>query len=325
MRHGGRLADARAAYAHAPTPWLDLSTGVNPFPWRGAALKNADHTRLPDPADRAALEAVAAESFGAHPAQVVAVPGSELGIRLLPHVLGAQRIGIVSPTYGSHAEAWRAAGREVRMIDAQIDPFAHDAVVLVNPNNPDGRALEASEIAFLAERMKASGGWLIVDEAFADATPDLSVASKAGGRLIVLRSFGKFYGLPGLRLGFVVCDSALADKVRGLVGDWPVSAAAIAAGRAAYADTARQTRMHKRLAAAAKKLDALLARSGFTVIGGTSLFRLVTHPRAEQCFQTLAEAGVLVRAFQNEPLWLRFGLPPASGWARLALALEQCA
>ncbi len=301
MRHGGRLADARAAYPHAPLPWLDLSTGVNPFPWRRAVFRNADATRLPDPADTAALEAAAAENFGARPAQVVALPGSELGIRLLPHILGAQRIGIVSPTYGSHAEAWQAAGRDVRAIDAQIEPFAHDAVVLVNPNNPDGRTLTASEIVFLAERMQASGGWLIVDEASADATPDLSVAFKAGGRLIVLRSFGKFYGLAGLRLGFVVCDPALADKVRTLVGDWPVNAAAVAAGRAAYADTAWKIRVHKRLARAAKTLSSLLEHNSFTVIGGTSLFRLVTHTRAARCFATRAEAGCWCARSRTNP------------------------
>lgn len=321
MRHGGRLAAARAAFPGVAEPWIDLSTGVNPTPWRGKVLRAIDASRLPDPADTAALEEAAALAFGTSPGCVAAVPGSDTALRLLPYLIAAARVGIVSPTYEGHAEAWAAAGKTVSAIGAEIDAVAYDAVVLANPNNPDGTTRTAESVMALAAR----GNWLMVDEAFADVTPEISVANRAGGRLVVLRSFGKFYGLPGLRLGFVVADPVLAARVRGAFGDWPVSAAAITAGRAAYADTAWQERTRKNLARNAARLDKLLLRCGFRVVGGTPLFRLVAHPEATRCFRILAEAGILVRAFAAQPDWLRFGLPRKADWVRLTAALEQCA
>ncbi len=324
MRHGGRLVAARAAFPQAQQPWIDLSTGVNPAPWKSTALRTADASRLPDPADTAALEAAAALAFGAPAGCVAAVPGSDAALRLLPYLIDVKRVGVISPTYDGHAEAWAAAGKSVTAVGAGGDAETHEAVVLANPNNPDGLQRDADEIMSLAARMAARNGWLLVDEAFVDVAPDLSVAPHAGGRLIVLRSFGKFYGLPGLRLGFVVADPVIAAKVRTTFGDWPVSAAAVAAGRLAYADTAWQDQSRQRLRQRAARLDKFLLRAGFDIIGGTSLFRLAAHADAARCFQILAEAGILVRAFAAEPTWLRFGLPRSADWKRLEAALERC-
>jgi cobalamin biosynthetic protein CobC len=319
LGHGGRLGAARTAYPAAPTPWLDLSTGINPRPYPVPVLGSETWSRLPDPQTLRALEQAAAAAFGVDdPERVVAAGGSETLIRLLPRLLPARRIAIALRTYGGHAEAWRAVGAEL----VPADVPAVDLRVIVNPDNPDGRALSSDQIAGLTDSP------LLVDEAFVEADPHRSVASVAGApghqRLIVLRSFGKFYGLAGLRLGFLVAEPALAARVRQAIGDWPVSGPAIAAGLAAYADPTWADETRRRLVEDAARLDALLNQADFEIIGGTSLFRLTRAADAPRRFEVLARAGILTRPFAWDETLLRFGLPgPQADWLRLADALER--
>jgi cobalamin biosynthetic protein CobC len=322
-RHGGRLTAAKAAFPLAPQPWIDLSTGINPRPWRARRARSAELARLPDPEAVRALEAQAAEAFGLEDAsRIVAVAGAEAGLRLLPLLTGAKDVVVLGPTYGGHAEAWATAGARVRA-GSRVETATLDAeaVVVVNPNNPDGAAMAPDALLTLAERQAARGGWLVVDESFVETTPELSVAPLAGGSLVVLRSFGKFYGLAGVRLGFVLGGPALVERLRRTVGDWPLSADALAAGEAyGHPMWAQGTRAW--LDRRAARLDQLLRRAGLTVLGGTSLFRLAGAPDAAALFARLAARGVLVRPFADQPGWLRFGLPPAGGWSRLEAALE---
>jgi cobalamin biosynthetic protein CobC len=319
--HGGRLSAAKAAFPRAPSPWLDLSTGINPRPWSGPRATAADLARLPDPQDLAVLEALAAAAFGVAPERVVAVPGAEAGLRALPQLTGALGVEIVSPTYGGHAEAWGAAEVPAAAI-ADLDAATARAVVLVNPNNPDGAQVEASRLAQTARRLSDEGRWLIVDESFVEAAPQLSIAAETAPHLVVLRSFGKFYGLPGVRLGFVIGAPDLIARVRGRFGDWPVGAEAIRAGTDAYADAGWRAQTLARLTEDAARLDRLLAAAGFEVLGGTALFRLARAADAPRRFDRLCRHGVLTRPFSHDPTWLRFGLPDDGGWARLELALQ---
>lgn len=318
LGHGGRLGAARTAWPDAPTPWLDLSTGINPCPYPAPVLAPEAWTRLPDPLALQALEQAAARAFGVEdPTRVVAAAGSEALIRLLPRLLAARRIAIPARTYSGHAEAWRAAGAEPVTVD---DPTA-DLRVLVNPDNPTGQALSPDQVLDLTD------GPLLVDEAFVEVDPALSVAALAGTagheRLTVLRSFGKFHGLAGARLGFLIAEPALAARVRRALGDWPVSGPAIAAGLAAYADPDWAVQTRQGLIKNAARLDVLLHRAGFEIAGGTSLFRLTRAADAARRFQVLAQAGILTRPFARDETLIRFGLPgPERDWLRLADALE---
>ncbi|MBO9709493.1 MAG: pyridoxal phosphate-dependent class II aminotransferase [Caulobacter sp.] len=316
--HGGRLGAARTAFPHAPTPWLDLSTGINPSPYPLPEISPEAWSRLPDPQDLRTLERAAARSFGVDdPDRVVAAPGSDLLIRLLPRLLGVKAVTIPARTYRGHEDAWRAVGARI----SHDEDAACEARVLVNPNNPDGRALAAEEVLGLDAR------WLIVDEAFVEVEPALSVAPLAGtprheGR-IVLRSFGKFHGLAGARLGFLVGAPDLAARVRDALGDWPVPGPSLVVATAAYADVDWAQDMRSRLRDDAAQMDALLRLAGFVVEGGTSLFRLTSAPDAIRRFEALARQGVLVRPFAWDETLLRFGLPGRKGdWLRLAKALE---
>lgn len=314
---------AAAAYPDAPRPWLDLSTGINPEPWRGPRAAEAELNRLPDPGALAALETAAAAAFGVETERVAAVAGAEAAIRLLPLLLGVRSVEIVGPTYGAHAEAWRASGVATRLIAADQAPSSQAGVlVIVNPNNPDGRLTRRADLIAMARARSAKGRWLVVDESFIECAPDDSVSDVVEPGLIVLRSFGKFYGLAGVRLGFMLATPDLIQRLRALLGDWPVGADALTMGRGAYADTMWRTRTEAVLTERAARLDEQLTRAGFQIVGGTSLFRMTRTPHAARWFQHLCRAGVLTRPFDHTPDGLRFGVPTERDLPRLVRALE---
>lgn len=320
--HGGDLAAAEARWGRPAAGWLDLSTGINPWPYAIPSLAPDVWHRLPGRAAETALCAAAAARFGVAAADhVLAGPGTSALIQALPRSRRPGRVDVVGPTYGEHARAWAAAGHAVREV-ACFDDADAPVVVVVNPNNPDGRVVSPEILLERAAGLAAGGGLLVVDEAFGDMTPALSVAPRLGSGLAVLRSFGKFYGLAGLRLGFVLGLPELLAPLAAQLGPWPVSGPALAVGAAALADDPWAAATMDRLRQAAAELDRVLNAAGLTVAGGTTLFRFARHDAATQIYDALGAAGILVRAFAGRPDCLRFGLPPdAAGLARLAGAL----
>jgi cobalamin biosynthetic protein CobC len=318
--HGGGLDAAALRYGIASERWLDLSTGINPWPYPLPDLPPALWQRLPDATLMATLCRAAAACWGvSDPARVVAAPGSQTLIQWLPRLMRRSLVVVVGPTYNEHAAAWAAAGHDVCEV-ATLDavPDLARVCVVVNPNNPDGRTVAPAALAALAARCR-----VIVDEAFADVQPAVSVTGLVeAGDLVVLRSAGKFFGLAGLRLGFAVAAPATAAALAEALGPWAVSGPAAFVGARALADRAWMAATRRRLADAAGRLDAMLAGHGLRVVGGTDLFRLVADERAPALVEALARQGVLTRHFARQPTWLRFGLPgPAAAERRLAAAL----
>jgi len=325
VEHGGDIGAARTMFPGAPEPFVDLSTGINPNPYPLPALSGDVFARLPEAAPLANLARVAAAAYGAPSAEhVVAAPGTQI---LLPVIAGLEppgRAAVLAPTYAEHARAARLAGHRVTEVSDIAALADADLAILTNPNNPDGRLLANDELLALADKLAAHGGLLVVDEAFIDAGP--AAAGLAGdvtrGGIVVLRSFGKFFGLAGLRLGFAVAAPALAERIAALLGPWAVSGPALAIGTQALADRAWIEATRLRLAQAANRLDAILAASGLDIAGGTSLFRLVRSRAANELFHHLGRAGIFVRRFPDRPQWLRFGLPAAEpDWQRLTQAM----
>jgi cobalamin biosynthetic protein CobC len=325
IAHGGRLDAARRAYPDAPQPWVDLSTGVNPHPYPVPAIAPDAWTRLPDDDAFASLDAAARAAYRASPdVSIIPGAGAQAFIQLLPRVFPAPRVGVLGFTYAEHAACWSACGAIVETVDAIDDLARFDAAVIVNPNNPDGRMIGPHDLAPIAREMTRKGGLLLVDESFMDFSPDYSaVALAAMEGAILLRSLGKAYGLAGLRLGFALCGPSRAAFLRGALGPWAVSGLALQVGARALADLRWRDAAAARCATDAARLDGALARAGFDLIGGTSLFRLARHEEAPACRRRLCEKGVLVRAFPERPGWLRFGLPgDEAAWHRLTSALE---
>jgi cobalamin biosynthesis protein CobC len=326
LPHGGDLAAARLLFPGAPEPFVDLSTGINPHSYPIPSFASDVFTRLPEPIALERLTMAAARAYGApSDAHVVAAPGTQILLAQVAALVPPGRATLLGTTYAEHARAAALAGHtvnEARGLDELADP---DLAILVNPNNPDGRIVPRAHLLALLHARAAHRGLLVVDEAFMDVGPlDASLGAEVErGRVVVLRSFGKFFGLAGLRLGFAIAAPAIAAQLRAVLGPWAVSGPAIAIGEIALADTTWIAATRARVAEEAARLDQLLQSRGFAAAGGTSLFRLVRTPRAAALYDQMGRAGVLVRRFDENPHWLRFGLPPDEpAWQRLTEALS---
>ena len=325
LEHGGRLREAAAHYDIPLADWLDLSTGINPTPWPVPPLPAACWHRLPE--DNDGLETAAAAYYGN--ANLLPVAGSQAAIQYLPHLLPQAVLACLSPLYSEHPQAWSRAGHRVRFLQHGSLPRALAAatpyVLLCNPNNPTAQHHPRAAVLDAAAQLHKRGGWLIVDEAFIDAEPDDSLTALAGTaaapNLIVLRSLGKFFGLAGLRVGFLFAAPPLRAKLAELLGPWSVAGPSRAAARLALQDTAWQAAMRPHLRAASQRLTALLQPCG--EVSATALFATLTTPDSGELHDFLARRGILTRHFTQQPL-LRFGLPgDAGGWQRLEQALAE--
>jgi cobalamin biosynthesis protein CobC len=323
--HGGDLGAARRLFPGAIEPFIDLSTGINPNPYPVRRFSAAQLARLPDPESLSQLVRAAARAYGATSAEhVVPAPGTQILLPLVAGLAPPGRAAVLAPGYPEHARAATLAGHTVRAIHRLEECGDATLVMVGNPNNPDGKLFARSDLLALAKELRRRNGVLVVDEAFMDVGPrDMSLAADvACGNVVVLRSFGKFFGLAGLRLGFALTAPPLAARLRATVGPWAVSGPALAVGTQALADTVWVERTRRRLDDAAQRLDEILSGLALTVIGGTSLFRLVQTPAANALFQHLGHAGIWLRAFPDQPNWLRFGLPANErAWRRLKAAL----
>jgi cobalamin biosynthesis protein CobC len=324
LEHGGRLREAAAHYKIPLANWLDLSTGINPHAWPVPALSPECWQRLPESGD--GLEAAAADYYGN--SNLLPVAGSQAAIQLLPMLLPRAVVACISPLYAEHPKAWTQAGHRLRFLQNALLPRALSAatpyVLLCNPNNPTADRHPHDIAVDAAKQLKKRGGWLIVDEAFIDATPEHSLTPLAGTEeapnLIVFRSLGKFFGLAGARVGFLFAAPDLLGKMAELMGPWAVAGPSREAARLALADTDWQAATRPRLQATSQRLHQLLAPLG--EVKSTALFAALSSAHSGELHEYLAGQGILTRRFEQQPL-LRFGLPGSENeWQRLSAALS---
>ena len=298
-----------------------MSTGLAPYVWPLPSFGPAIWSRLPEEDD--GLEAIAASYYGA--AQALPVAGSQAAIQALPQLFAPERVGILEPCYAEHRHAWQRAGHAVMGLDRSevadlLDQL--DVLVVVNPNNPTGTQIDVETLLSWHETLHRHGGYLIVDEAFADAAPENSLAAFSDRPgLMVLRSLGKFFGLAGVRLGFVLAEPGLLGALQRELGPWTVSGPARAAGKAVLADHTTQQLWRFRLQRDSQRLRSLLLEHGLNPEGGCALFQWLPYAQAAELHAALARRGILVRLFE-QPVALRIGLPGSeSDWQRLDAAL----
>lgn len=323
LEHGGQLRAAAAHYGMPLAQWLDLSTGINPIGYVPPAIPATAWLHLPEEGD--GLESSATAYYGTP--DLLSVAGSQAAIQCLPRLREPCRVGILYPGYAEHAHAWQQHGHDVRLLpaaDVAADLDGLDVLVLMNPNNPTGVTFPAELLRDWHARLAVRGGWLIVDEAFADATPERSaIQAHMPPGLIVLRSLGKFFGLAGARVGFVAAEEALRTALREKLGPWPLSGPSRFVAQAALHDAAWQQATRMRLVHDGARLADLLARQGLAPSGGCALFQWVACGDAWKWHEQLARRGILMRLFAV-PASLRFGLPAdESQWQRLDAALTE--
>ena len=312
LRHGGGLDAAMARWGGARDEWIDLSTGINPVATPHAMPPSDAWTRLPDRAAERALEDAARIAYDVpEDAAIVAAPGTQAVLQMLPRLHAPLDVAVIGPTYAEHARCWGLAGHHVRQVDGPVDA---DVLVVVNPNNPDGRDRDPERLVDRARVLT------VVDEAFRDATPERSVVPLGGARTIALKSLGKFHGLAGVRLGHAIGPPGMIEPLRDALGPWAVSGPALHVGtQALLADRAAVVRV---LQARRAALDGVLTKHGLDIVGGTAMFALVRDERAPRLFEALAERRILTRPFDDRPDRLRFGLAADDALARLDAALR---
>jgi cobalamin biosynthetic protein CobC len=321
LEHGGNLRAAAARFGRGD--WLDLSTGLNPNGYPIPPLDPVLWHRLPE-ADPAL--ALAAQAFYGAPL-LLPVAGTQAAIQALPRLRAPSRITVAAPSYAEHAHHWSGHGHTMRQVpyDALAAALDHsDVVVLCNPNNPTGATVPGEKLLDWAAQLGRRGGWLVVDEAFADTATENSVAANSAmPGLIVLRSVGKFFGLAGARLGFVGAQPALLDALREQLGPWTISAPAQRIGCAALRDRDWQQSTGRHLAASGERLRRMLAAAAIDS-AGTDLFQWWPAADPEPFWRHMAERGIWVRLFADAARGIRLGLPPDEpGWQRLQNALHE--
>jgi cobalamin biosynthetic protein CobC len=324
LEHGGKLQRAAMEYGVPLPAWLDLSTGINPLGWSAPTPPAQSWMRLPEEED--GLEAAARDYYGVE--SLLPVAGSQAAIQALPHLRPPGRVGLLELSYAEHHRAWERAGHRIVTLEGEgeIERLLPqlDVLVLVRPNNPTGILYPMERLLAWRDSLAARGGWLLVDEAFMDATPEQSLLPHAGPGLIVLRSLGKFFGLAGARVGFVMAQAELLSRLADRLGPWCVNGPARWVAGAALGDRAWQQQARRRLRREGERLQGLLGQYGLEPDGGCTLFQWIKTPRAVQLHEALARRGILTRLFTHPPS-LRFGLPGGEDqWRRLAAALEAC-
>lgn len=318
--HGGNLDQAVRRFGGREQDWVDLSTGINRQPYPVGEIGPRHWSALPSYSDIESLHEAAQQAY-ATVAPILALAGAQAAIQLLPRLAPHGRARVLAPTYNEYAAVLSSAGWDAAEVSSLDALAGADLAVVVNPNNPDGRRHDKAELLALLPRV----GRLVVDESFADAVPELSLAAEAGRPgLLILRSFGKFYGLAGLRLGFVLGGEGDIAALSAMAGPWPVSGAAIAVGRRALLDRDWARATATRLERDCLKLDAEVESRGWRLVGGTPLFRLYEAGDASAAQKRLAGARIWSRIFEQQLGWLRLGLPgDETEWARLAAALSR--
>lgn len=321
LEHGGNLRDAARRYGR--DDWIDLSTGINPQGYPAPQVASDAWHRLPEP-DPALLTAACA--YYRAP-QLLPVAGTQAAIQALPRLRPPSRVAVSAPSYAEHAHHWNLHGHTRTLVaydelDAAVD--VSDVVVVVNPNNPTGDTIVPEVLLDWAGRLQARGGWLVVDEAFGDTTAALSVATHAAQPgLIVLRSVGKFFGLAGLRLGFVAAHEEVLSGLADLLGPWTVSGPAQEIAIRALQDTQWQKDTRAWLRHNGYRMAQLLNTHGIAS-AGTPLFRWWPEEQPEAFHEHMAARGIWCRLFRDAARGIRVGLPAReSDWQRLGQALQE--
>lgn len=330
LKHGGRILAASEKYAIPLKDWLDLSTGLNPNGWPVPVVPASVWQSLPEDDD--GLQTAACQYYGCDTCLPVA--GSQAAIQILPMLRSYSKVGVISPTYAEHEYNWKQAGHDVVQL-TEDDVGKHikqlDVLVVINPNNPTGKQIPSKKLLNWHQHLSTKGGWLIVDEAFMDVTPENSLlfaGSKPG--LIVLRSLGKFFGLAGVRCGFVISDKELLQHIANKLGPWALTGPTRYIAKQALLDKAWQAQTREDLNNSSARLYQILNEAGLTPTGSSALFQWLSHPNAKDIYEACAKQGILIRYFEkaitsNKTVMpsLRFGLAGnEEQWQRLSEVLQ---
>jgi len=324
--HGGDLSWAKAHFTESSEGWIDLSTGINPAPYPVPPLPEDLWHRLPGADEETSLLIAARHYYnlpdGTH---IIAAPGTQSLLQLIPCLRQKSVVAVVGPTYAEHENCWKLAGHKViQTPDLGAAPENADVIVVVSPNNPSANVASLTKLQQARDRLSRHGGLLVIDEAFMDMTPNASCCHRLPcSNVLILKSFGKFFGLAGLRLGFAIGDPLRIENLRQHLGPWAVNGPALHIGHKALCDQQWIKKTRERLKSNRQRLEHLLSQHNIQVLGSTDLFSFAHSDTANRLFDHLCKAHILTRPFPSRSGKLRFGHPGAEiEWERLGSALS---
>ncbi len=329
LQHGGRLNKAVKKYNIPLNNWIDCSTGINPELWPIPEIPSAAYNRLPEDDDD--LHMVAKQYYQAQ--SLLAIPGSQSVIQLLPYLRSTGKVAAPQTGYAEHAYAWRQAGH---CVDLVVNDVAHinknlhhyDVLIIINPNNPTGEIFSPEQLLNWHCQLHKKNGWLIVDEAFIDTFSQQSIARFAHlPGLIVLRSLGKFFGLAGIRSGFVIAEEPLIQRINEKLGPWTIAGPSRFIASSALQDISWQQSNIQNLKQQSLKLTYLIEKKikplfPRSTLNGTDLFQTLFCDNAEELYEIMAKQGLLTRLLDNRK-GVRFGLPKFSQWQQFEWVLNE--
>jgi cobalamin biosynthetic protein CobC len=337
MKHGGDLKQATKEWGIPAHFWLDMSTGINPHMYPLSAIPAASWQNLPY--DQGRLLTAARQYYQCR--DILAVNGTQQAIELLPQLFCQQTVAVPRFGYQEHALSWSSQGHELVPYDdwdgllKLVEQKWVDTVVLINPNNPTGHLYSQERVVELAQNLASMGAWLVLDEAFMDLSPEQSLAPMALPNVIVLRSMGKFFGLAGIRVGFVIAPSYWLEGLRKKMGLWQLAGPSSWLAADALSDHQWQAKNKARIEFESYHLALKLGEvfpGRDIVCRGLFTSLLLPKAEAEHAFEVLALRGVLVRMYlplndtdsAQDQAVLRFGLIPEAedAEARFDEALE---
>lgn len=329
-RHGGNLDFARQEFPQVMVPWIDLSTGINPFPYPIASFDLSLYHALPSSLHEERVREVAADHYGCLDSRYVALAsGTQILISLIPYWLPAREVCILCPTYSEYESSWQQKGVVINKVSTMSQfmdcAWKREVVgVICNPNNPDGRFLDRVQMEAMIRIWDRGKNYLILDEAYMDFVgPGMASSLPSFSRLVILRSLGKAYGLAGLRVGFLLAQPEIVQKVQKMLGSWPVSGPALQITLQALQDIQWLARVKRELWKQQDRLEQLCMRYSLHTVGKTALFRLIRHEQANALWRHLALQGIWVRRFEYDSTWLRLGMPSSEqDWQRLEKAFH---
>ena len=319
--HGGNIPWASKQFAIPENQWIDLSTGISPWHYPISTLSPRYFQQLPYATTQ--LYQAAANYYGCPAEYLRAVPGSQYAIEQLPTLFAPQKIALPTWGYSEHQKAWQAQGSEIihytnhsellQLLNQQAIPYA----LIIRPNNPSAAFFtieQVKQVEVLLQQKYPNKHLLILDEAFIDLYPQASfIRHPPGPRTVVLRSVGKFFGLAGIRLGFVCAQPALLQRLQAKLGQWLINGPSVGIGQQLFQDKPWAQQQRLRIRQQNKQLQQCLLQAGLPApLHSAGLFTSVFGEPEKflQIFIQLAKAGVLVRYFPHPTqACLRFGLP----------------
>lgn len=308
IQHGGNLLQAIEEFGGNQEDWLDLSTGISPYTIDLPEFHQDVWRRLPDPKYVKLLEGKAKEFYQTK-SNCLAVPGSQFAIQHLSKVVDGE-IGILEPTYGEYAASFVRNGKSYTSLENISDIGNASSVILANPNNPDGRIYTSQELLKLAVQLSERNGYLVVDEAFMAIDDPNSLLNEvdATTNVVILRSIGKFFGLAGIRLGFVFSSEKFRAKLAAYLGPWAVTGPALAIADHIFANRFIANELKQKISVRHQQMGEILEQSGLQIVGKNDLFFLIRHPKANALHISLKQQKVLTRIFDYNSDWIRIGL-----------------